>query len=171
LATRATRAGLAVCHLLNDKPDISRGNLKTVCHLIDDNRSGKITILRQPAAGEYDGVLVDAPCSGSGTWRRSPHLKWSTTPALIAERAELQHTLLAKFAACVKPGGRLVYATCSLSIRENEQVVARFLTGHASFEPLPTVRAFGFTPRGDGLTILPARHDTDGFFVAAFRRR
>ncbi len=130
-----------------------------------------IRLTSRPSVGDYDGVLVDAPCSGSGTWRRSPHLKWSTTPALIAERAELQHTLLVKFATCVKPGGRLVYATCSLSSRENEQVVARFLTGHASFEPLPPVRAFGFTPRGDGLTILPARHDTDGFFVAAFRRR
>ncbi|MDP3068725.1 MAG: RsmB/NOP family class I SAM-dependent RNA methyltransferase [Opitutaceae bacterium] len=130
-----------------------------------------IRLIARPSTGDYDGVLVDAPCSGSGTWRRSPHLKWTTTPALIAERAELQHTLLAKFAHGVRPGGRLIYATCSLSVRENEQVVARFLAGHEGFEPVPPAHAFGFTPRGDGLTIFPARHDTDGFFVAGFRRR
>ena len=130
-----------------------------------------IQLISRPSVGDYDGVLIDAPCSGSGTWRRSPHLKWTTTPALIAQRAELQHTLLTKFAACVKPGGRLVYATCSLSVRENEQVVARFLASTPGFEPLPPANTFGFTPRGDGLTILPARHDTDGFFVAAFRRK
>ncbi|MBL9186090.1 MAG: RsmB/NOP family class I SAM-dependent RNA methyltransferase [Opitutaceae bacterium] len=130
-----------------------------------------IRLISRPSNGDYDGVLVDAPCSGSGTWRRSPHLKWTTTPALIAERAELQHTLLAKFSANVRPGGRLVYATCSLSVRENEQVAARFLAGHAGFEPMAPAQAFGFAPRGDGLTIFPARHDTDGFFVAAFRRR
>ncbi len=134
-------------------------------------RARNVRLTSRPSAGDYDGVLVDAPCSGSGTWRRSPHLKWTTTPALIAERAELQHHLLAKFAACVKPGGRLVYATCSLSVRENEQVVARFLAGTPAFETVPPAHPFGFTPRGGGLTIFPARHDTDGFFVASFRRR
>jgi 16S rRNA (cytosine967-C5)-methyltransferase len=130
-----------------------------------------IRLTSRPSTGDYDGVIVDAPCSGSGTWRRSPHLKWTTTPALIAERAELQHKLLAKFATGVKPGGRLVYATCSLSVRENEQVVARFLADTPGFEPLPLAQTFGFAPRGAGLTIFPARHDTDGFFVAAFRRQ
>jgi len=121
--------------------------------------------------GPFDGVLVDAPCSGSGTWRRSPHLKWCTAPATITERAALQGKLLAQFAALVRTGGRLVYATCSLSRRENEDVVAAFLAMHADFEPVPFAQTFGFTPRGGGLTLLPARHDTDGFFVAAWRRR
>jgi 16S rRNA (cytosine967-C5)-methyltransferase len=119
----------------------------------------------------YDGVLVDAPCSGSGTWRRSPHLKWTTTPALIAERAALQQKLLAQFATAVRSGGRLVYATCSLSTQENEDVVAAFLAAHPEFEPAPFARTFDALPRGAGLLILPARHNTDGFFVASLRRK
>ena len=136
-------------------------------------RLGNVRSNLHPGASAYDGVLVDAPCSGSGTWRRSPHLKWTTTPALIAERAVLQVTLLAQFAVCVKPGGRLIYATCSLSPEENARVVAAFLATHAEFQPEPFARTFGFTPHADGvgLTILPARHDTDGFFVASLRRR
>jgi 16S rRNA (cytosine967-C5)-methyltransferase len=123
------------------------------------------------SAGDYAGVLVDAPCSGTGTWRRSPHLKWSTTPQIVAERSALQHTLLAQYALCVRPGGRLIYATCSLSHQENEDVVQEFLRTHAEFGPVPFARTFGFTPHGAGLTILPARHDTDGFYVASLRRR
>ena len=144
LGTRATRAGLANIHPTS-----------------------------RPTTGDYDGVLVDAPCSGSGTWRRSPHLKWTTTPALVTERAALQATLLTRFAQCVRPGGRLVYATCSLSPQENESIVAAFLAGHPEFHPEPFARTFGFTPHADGggLTILPARHHTDGFFVASLRRR
>lgn len=130
-----------------------------------------LRVITRPSTGDYDGVLVDAPCSGSGTWRRSPHLKWTTTPQLIADRAELQLRLLLQFAACVKPGGHLIYATCSLSVQENEAVAERFLAERRDFEPLPSTRTFGFTPRGHGLTFFPARHGTDGFFTASFRRQ
>ncbi len=130
-----------------------------------------IHISAQPAAGRYAGVLVDAPCSGSGTWRRSPHLKWTTTAEIVAARAQLQRTLLDRFAACVQPGGRLVYATCSLSHVENEDVITAFLTAHRDFAVEPPAQTFGFEAGPAGLTILPARHDTDGFFVAALRRR
>lgn len=124
------------------------------------------------SAGVFDGVLVDAPCSGSGTWRRSPHLKWQTTPALIEKRAALQRTLIARYAQCVRRGGRLVYATCSLSPHENEQIVDAFLAAHEDFQPEPFAQTFGAAPRGKaGLLILPALHDTDGFFVASLRRR
>jgi 16S rRNA (cytosine967-C5)-methyltransferase len=119
----------------------------------------------------YDGVLVDAPCSGSGTWRRSPHLKWATTRESLAERAEVQLRLLEQHHAKVRHGGRLVYATCSLARTENDGVIARFLSAHPEFEPAPFARTFGFEPRGAGLAILPAQHDTDGFFVASLRRR
>ncbi len=129
-----------------------------------------IRMLSRAPTALYDGVLVDAPCSGSGTWRRSPHLKWTTAPALMAERAQLQRKLLTQFAASVRPGGRLVYATCSLSRRENEDVVAAFLAEQPTFRAEPFAHPFGFEPRGAGLTILPARHDTDGFFVASLRR-
>ena len=120
-------------------------------------------------AGLYDGVLVDAPCSGSGTWRRAPHLKWVTTPQNIARAATVQLNLLAQFAAQVRPGGRLVYATCSLCRRENAEVLAAFLAARPDFAPVPLARTFGFTPTGGGLTIWPATHDTDGFFVASLR--
>ena len=78
--------------------------------------------------------------------------------------------LLAQFAAGVRPGGRLVYATCSLSRRENGEVVAAFLAEHPAFRPEPFARSFGFEPGALGLTLWPARHDTDGFFVASLRR-
>jgi 16S rRNA (cytosine967-C5)-methyltransferase len=125
--------------------------------------------LRRPAE-KFDGVLVDAPCSGSGTWRRSPHLKWTTTPAAIAERARVQAELLAQFSANVDSGGRLVYATCSLSAEENERVVAAFLAAHPDFYPEPFLQTFGAPARGAGLLFLPSLHNTDGFFVASLRR-
>jgi 16S rRNA (cytosine967-C5)-methyltransferase len=128
------------------------------------------TVARPDAAG-YDGVLVDAPCSGSGTWRRAPHLKWTTTPGQIEAEAARQTELLAGFSAHVRPGGRLVYATCSLSRRENAGVVSAFLAGHPGFQIEPAARDFGYAADGGGLVIRPALHDTDGFFVAHLRRR
>lgn len=130
-----------------------------------------ISILSAPPSQSYDGVLVDAPCSGSGTWRRSPHLKWTTTPAQVADDAATQLALLARFSALVRPGGRLIYATCSLSRLENEDVVAAFLAAHRDFTAEPAARTFGSTPRSTGLAILPATHNTDGFYVAALRRQ
>ena len=132
-------------------------------------QTARIAIVAKPS-GLYDGVLVDAPCSGSGTWRRAPHLKWTTTPESIARAAAVQQTLLAQFAGRVRPGGRLVYATCSLCRRENTQVLAAFLAAHPDFTPAPFARSFGFTPTAGGLTIWPAVHDTDGFYVASLRR-
>lgn len=125
---------------------------------------------RPPVAGNYDGVLVDAPCSGSGTWRRAPHLKWCTTAPDIAAQAVRQRELLARFSRQVRPGGLLIYATCSLSRQENQDVGAAFLSRHPPFTHLPPVRTFDGVVGELGLTILPACHNTDGFFVAAFRR-
>ena len=124
-----------------------------------------------PPKDVYDGVLVDAPCSGSGTWRRAPHLKWITTEAHITRAAEKQLALLTRFSTHVRAGGRLVYATCSLSSRENEEVVAAFLAAQPEFCATPFARTFDAIARGAGLLILPAKHDTDGFFVASLRRK
>jgi len=124
---------------------------------------------RLPDDGAYDGVLVDAPCSGSGTWRRAPHLKWCTAAADIAAHAARQRQLLDRFAARVRPGGLLVYATCSLSREENEAVVAGFLAAAPGFAGVPPARRVGIAA-GPGRAILPAEHDTDGFFVATLRR-
>jgi 16S rRNA (cytosine967-C5)-methyltransferase len=107
----------------------------------------------------FDGVLVDAPCTGTGTWRRSPHLKWVTPAGAAREATELQLRLLRENAGRVRPGGILAYATCSLCRSENDAVAAAFLGGQA-----------GFRAAQDGKTLLPQSHDGDGFFVASFRR-
>ena len=129
-------------------------------------------ISRRPAVpAPYDGVLVDAPCSGSGTWRRAPHLKWTTTPDRVANEARRQQAILEASAPLVRPGGRLVYATCSLCRSENEDNVRRFLAGRPEFQPAPFARAFGGEPRGAGLIFWPATHDGDGFFAAALQKK
>lgn len=118
----------------------------------------------------YDGVLVDAPCSGSGTWRRLPHMKWYTRPEMIDEFAATQLAILTESAARVRPGGLLVYATCSLSRCENQGVATRFLSAHSVFAAERPARDFGGNYDGAGTTLLPGTHDSDGFYVALFRR-
>lgn len=134
-------------------------------------RLRNVVTVEKPEASSYDGVLVDAPCSGSGTWRRAPHLKWTTTPEQVEAAAVRQRELLVRFAAHVRPGGRLVYATCSLSHAENAAVVAAFVEQHPHFQVEPPARDFGYATAGGGLLIRPALHNTDGFFVAHLRRR
>jgi 16S rRNA (cytosine967-C5)-methyltransferase len=183
LADRARRAGFEV--VADPARSLPRGNdrlggqsdsatpLKPGGHRppLHPISAASIRITVQPKTETlYDGVLVDAPCSGSGTWRRAPHLKWTTTPEQIAAAAQQQKTLLDRFSAQVRPGGQLVYATCSLSHVENEEVVAAFLATHPDFSVEPLVNHFGLTPGPHGLTMLPARHNTDGFFVSALRR-
>ena len=158
-----------------DAYDIRASALKELQIRATRARLNNIAILPAAPTALYDGVLVDAPCSGTGTWRRSPHLKWTTTPAQVTAAAEQQLALLTQYAALVRPGGQLIYATCSLSHFENEDVIRAFLAANSSFVPeLPASdRAFGFTADAatGGLTLLPARHNTDGFFVATLRRQ
>ncbi|MDX2187596.1 MAG: RsmB/NOP family class I SAM-dependent RNA methyltransferase [Opitutaceae bacterium] len=113
---------------------------------------------RPEGLGGYDGVLVDAPCSGSGTWRRSPHLKLCTTEADVRGAAATQFEILSEYATHVRKGGRLLYATCSLCQGENEEVVSRFLGVHPDFH-LERQR-----------TYWPSEHDGDGFFAAHLKR-
>ena len=135
-------------------------------------RLSQITVRQHPPAPDalYDGVLIDAPCSGTGTWRRFPQLKWSSTEADITTAAQRQRDILARYAVHVRPGGLLVYATCSLSHVENDDIVAEFLTTHPEFKPAPFAKTFGARASTNGLTILPSLHNTDGFFVAALQR-
>ncbi len=107
----------------------------------------------------FDGVLVDAPCSGSGTWRRSPHLRWCTTLKSVRTAADLQLELLRDAARRVRHEGTLAYATCSLCHSENEAVVERFLGSVPGYEPVIP-----------GLRIGPPEPDGDAYFVASFRR-
>jgi 16S rRNA (cytosine967-C5)-methyltransferase len=128
-------------------------------------------------AASFDRVLVDAPCLGIGSWRRNPDGKWRATPNDLAELALRQQDILRSAARLVKPGGRLVYVTCSLLREENEAQAEAFLAASPDFALYPIARAWeetigGRSPGGDDfLRLTPARHGTDGFFVAQFARR
>jgi 16S rRNA (cytosine967-C5)-methyltransferase len=132
-----------------------------------------------------DVVFVDAPCTGSGTWRRHPDAKWRLTPAQLARRIVEQDAVLQQAAAYVRPGGRLVYATCSVLCEENEDRIATFLGLHPDFHPAPVAKAIEAsgqlepsgrdmlaaraTPEGF-LRLSPASAGCDGFFVAVLER-
>ena len=125
-----------------------------------------------PPLRAMDAVLLDAPCLGTGTFARHPDARLRVTPEALRELARTQATLLEGAATAVRPGGLLVYATCSLEPEENEEQVARFLISHAEFsrEPSTTVPAECLSGAGD-LVLLPQRHGTDGAFAARLRRR
>ena len=130
-----------------------------------------------PFGAVFDTVLLDAPCSGLGTLRRDPDLKWSRRPGDLEALARSERRLLDRAATAVRPGGALVYATCSSEPEENEQVVAAFLSAHPGFTAAPV----SFPPAVTGSTelldadgrlqTLPFRHDLDAFFAAVLRRR
>ena len=127
-------------------------------------------------AGAFDRVLVDAPCSGTGTWRRNPDARWTLTEADVADLQALQARILASAARLVKPGGRLVYVTCSLLPAENERQAEAFAAS-SGFVPLPVAEIWrdvvgtACPSSGPWLALSPARHGTDGFFIAVFERR
>ncbi len=131
-------------------------------------------------AGKFDRVLVDAPCSGTGTWRRHPDARWKVGPAELAEIPPRQAAILDLAAGLVRKEGRLVYATCSVLVEENEVQVSAFLARHGGFAPLdpaalwPDAAGPGFAEAraGDlGLLLTPSRHGTDGFFISVLERR
>ena len=126
-------------------------------------------------AGSFDRVLVDAPCTGIGTWRRNPDARLRLRPQDLAELLPKQAAILANAARLVRSGGWLVYATCSLLTEENEAQVDSFLSAHADFVPVPLARAWDLpvSPPGPGpwLSLTPRTHDTDGFFAAVLERR
>ncbi|TIO99642.1 MAG: RsmB/NOP family class I SAM-dependent RNA methyltransferase, partial [Mesorhizobium sp.] len=124
--------------------------------------------------GGFDRVLVDAPCSGTGTWRRNPDARWRAPEEQgLAKLVPLQARILASAARLLKPGGRLVYATCSMLPEENEEQVAAFLAAHPAFRVVPlseTAPQLTNSAHSDYLSLTPARNDTDGFFAAVMRR-
>ncbi|MEA3048526.1 MAG: rRNA (cytosine967-C5)-methyltransferase [Sphingomonadales bacterium] len=119
-------------------------------------------------AGRADLVLVDAPCSGSGTWRRNPETRWRITPERLARLVVLQARLLDIAAGLLKPGGKLVYAVCSLLAEEGRDQ-AEALARRSALVPEPLPIQAG-RPSGPGLLLSPARDETDGFFVARWQR-
>ncbi|MBL8952607.1 MAG: RsmB/NOP family class I SAM-dependent RNA methyltransferase, partial [Myxococcaceae bacterium] len=127
-------------------------------------------------AGKADRVLVDAPCTGTGTLRRKPDARYRIREEQVAEYAAKQRALLEQFAPMVKPGGRLIYGTCSILREENEDVVAAFLRDHLDFEVMSAAEVLGpelgpKVTRGGFLSTFPHLHCTDGFFGAVLRRK
>lgn len=125
--------------------------------------------------GLFDVVFVDAPCSGLGTIRRNPGMKWSVTPDSVKELSDKQSYILSSCTKAVKPGGRLVYATCTFTREENETVVERFLQRHKDFmltHPAESLARFGAQNalHGSYIQFMPHLHDTDWFFCAVLRK-
>lgn len=146
LGQRAARAGatIAATRLLNPKREAEA--------LAD-------------VVGHADAVLIDAPCSGTGTWRRNPEARWRLTPVRLAKFVETQAMLLDLGATLVKPGGRLVFVTCSLLDAEGADQIAAFIERNAGWQTEPLALPAGRS-RGAGIRLDPARDGTDGFFVA-----
>ncbi len=117
------------------------------------------------AENSFDGVLVDAPCSCTGTWRRNPDMRWLDNESAITDKAELQLDILTRASKAVKTGGDLVYATCSISPVENEAVVEAFLANHPQFKLQMLLHPFT-QAQESMLTVLPYQADSDGMFVA-----
>jgi 16S rRNA (cytosine967-C5)-methyltransferase len=155
LAPRAARAGISNVHPLA--------------------LAGEGDVRAKRLASKLDRVLVDAPCSGFGTLRRNPDLKWRHGPDAVVELAQKQLRVLSAAARLVKPGGRLVYATCSILEAENEAVVERFLAAHPAFAELSCGELLAAQrialPAGGRLRLWPHQHGTDGFFAAALEHR
>jgi 16S rRNA (cytosine967-C5)-methyltransferase len=153
------------------KPRLARSGLSNVQpFLLNDERDTKVKRL----AGKIDRVLVDAPCSGFGTLRRNPDLKWRQSAAAIGELTAKQSRILDSAATLVKPGGRLVYATCSVLRDENEAIVDAFLAAHPEFTlgdaSAELQRAHVDLDTGPTLKLYPHVHGCDGFFAAILER-
>jgi 16S rRNA (cytosine967-C5)-methyltransferase len=157
--------------LVKLKPRLARSGLSNVHPArIEHERDTKIKRL----AGKIDRVLVDAPCSGLGTLRRNPDLKWRQSEASVAELTVKQAAILDAAAKLVRPGGRVVYATCSLLAAENDKVVEAFLSSHPDFTLIPAstvLNKHGINVEGDMLRLLPHIHHTDGFFAAVLDKK
>ena len=162
------------------KPRLARSGLSNVHPAaIAHERDERIKRL----AGKIDRVLVDAPCSGLGTLRRNPDLKWRQSPQSVAEMTVKQAAILQSAARLLKPGGRLVYATCSLLPAENEEIANAFTAANPDFQPVavsgllaglkvPGAQGLCSGPEGaDFLRLWPHRHATDGFFAAVWTKQ
>ncbi len=149
LAPRAARAGAAVDHTV----------------LLDPGRE---MAALAPFKGKADHVLVDAPCSGSGTWRRSPEGRWRIDPAELARLNHLQDHVLGLAAQLVRPGGTIAFVTCSVLDSEGADRIAAFMERHPGWRSEPLALPLG-RARGAGLRLDPLHDGTDGFFVAALR--
>ena len=163
---------IAEKRLANLKPRMTRAGLTNIHpERISSEHDSRIARL----TGKADRVLVDAPCSGLGTLRRNPDLKYRQSPETVAKLLEQQHSILDAAAKLVKPQGRLVYATCSVLPEENEMQVERFLEEHPEYELLDCAELLAGLKidlnTGKYLRLDSAKHQTDGFFAAVLQRK
>jgi len=169
LAGAAPAATIIACDTNRDRlaklgPRAVRAQATITARLIDAGREGAMLA---DLAGKADLVLVDAPCSGSGTWRRNPEGRWRLTPDRLERVARLQERLLDLAVPLVRPGGALIYATCSLLAREGAGQARSFLGRHSSWT-MQDVAIEGGRADGPGRLLTPAHDATDGFFIARF---
>jgi len=158
--------------------DLHAHRLRTLRELAKQQGAGSIAPVacdatqRQPFnEASFARVLVDAPCSGTGTLRRNPEIRWRLNAADIGELSSKQTSILNNAAAMVGAGGRLIYSTCALEPEEDEMVVERFAKEHDEFAAVPLAAAHDLQTETGAIRTWPHRHGTDGFFVAAFERR
>ena len=155
--------------------DINPGRARRLAQNLSRAGSGREHVVvadaRQPPIRQVDVVLLDAPCTGTGTLARHPEGRWRVTPAALEHLVALQAQLLECSAALVRPGGLLIYSTCSIEPEENQGQVDRFLDKHPEFQRDPgrTIAQSLLSPRGD-LNILPQLHGMDGAYAARLRR-
>jgi 16S rRNA (cytosine967-C5)-methyltransferase len=152
------------------RPRFKRARVSDIVEVrpLSDERSRK-WLKRQK--GTFDLVLADVPCTGTGTWRRNPDMRWRVYGPPLDELLTVQAEILERVARTVKPGGRLVYATCSLLPEENERQVEAFLARHPEFEAVPPDVPGLELGGGPYLRLTPLRHNTDGFFAAVLERK
>lgn len=163
LAAAMQNQGELVAH------DIDPGRLAMLTPRAARAGATNITTTTVPS-GSFDLVLLDSPCSGTGTWRRQPELRWRTTPERLATFTALQSRLLDEASAFVAPGGRLVYATCSILPCEDEDQITAFLARHTDFAPLRADEILSAPGAGAFFRASPHTTGTDGFFTAILQR-
>lgn len=177
-ATMENKGRLVACDVNERRAEkavlrLRRAGVHNVTRRLLESESDK-WVKRQ--SGTFDRVLVDAPCSGSGTWRRNPDAKWRLSEQGLEELVALQGRILASAARLVRPGGRLVYSTCSLLAAEDREQVDKFLAAHPDFKLVPLPQVWAETIGGDCpltedcLSLSPSIHGTDGFFAAVMEK-
>ena len=156
--------------------DLSKGRVAAGVREMERLKLSGRVVMRAGSAleleplGAPDAILVDAPCSGSGTWRRHPEGKWRLSPENLEELTELQYRLLCRAFSLVKKGGKVVYSTCSLLAAENEEVVEKALRAFPEISERPLSADFGGIACGRGGVLTPENPWTDGFYLAAFSK-
>jgi 16S rRNA (cytosine967-C5)-methyltransferase len=123
-----------------------------------------------PTKTMFSGVLVDAPCSGVGTWGRNPHARWTTTGHDVLELARMQRDILGKVAASVKSGGKLVYSVCTLTSAETREIKEWFTEKYPEFHPLKVVNPLDPSQKQDSIELLPPELHANGMYVALWQR-